>query len=51
MELFLHACLILIDYFRQALVHFNSIEEATRAVEATKDVSVNGDMLSVGFHK
>lgn len=43
--------LIVNDLFRYALVHFESIEEATRALETSKDVSVNGDTLTVKFHE
>ncbi|XP_057378357.1 uncharacterized protein LOC130700329 [Daphnia carinata] len=36
---------------RYALVHFGSTEEAVRVMEASKDVSVNGERLMVKFHK
>ncbi|KAK4013133.1 hypothetical protein OUZ56_025372 [Daphnia magna] len=36
---------------RYALVHFGSTEDAVRVMEASKDVSVNGERLMVKFHK
>ncbi|KAI9553614.1 hypothetical protein GHT06_021536 [Daphnia sinensis] len=36
---------------RYALIHFGSTEDAVRVMEASKDVSVNGERLMVKFHK
>lgn len=39
------------DFHRFAVVHFKTIEEATRAIETSKDVRVNGNILTVKFHE
>ncbi|EFX77289.1 hypothetical protein DAPPUDRAFT_247867 [Daphnia pulex] len=36
---------------RYALVHFESAEEATRVMKASENVNVNGEKLTVKFHK
>jgi hypothetical protein len=48
---FFYRLLIFDDLFRYALVHFESAEEATRVMKASENVNVNGEKLTVKFHK